>query len=83
MRRSSGAASVTRPFFVDDDVLELRTADSTGQVGGIRLTRQPLEAWFTSPAGFGDAEILHPDLGALAAVINNWSGRDAVHAGAL
>lgn len=82
VHREQAPCPISRPFFVDDEIMELRTANRAGNLCGIRMTRRPLEAWFTSPDGFTDDEILHPDLAVVAAVISQWSGREAFHAGA-
>ncbi len=80
--RSIGPCPVERPTVIGDDWAAVRTADQTGQVGGIRVDRDPLTASLTSPGGFSDDAVIHPDLGFLAAVVNRWAGREVFHAGA-
>jgi hypothetical protein len=82
INRSIGPCPVQRPYVVGDDRAEVRIADQTGRVGGIRIDRDPLTASFTSPGGFSDDAMIHPDLGFLAAVVAKWSGREVFHAGA-
>ena len=82
IERVVGPCTVKQRYFVSDEWAEYCTLDQTGQVGGVRMDREPLTVRFTSPGGFSDAAVLHPALGLIAAVANRWSGRDVFHAGA-
>lgn len=76
--RSSGwdAPSLDR---LGDEKAELRLHGG----GCIRIARSPLRATFATPSPLGDAELVHPLLGAAAAVASHWLGREAFHAGAV
>jgi hypothetical protein len=82
IQRVVGPSTLKQPYFVGEEWAEFRTLDQTGQVGGVRMDREPLTVRFTSPGGFSDAAVIHPALGLIAAVANRWSGRDVFHAGA-
>ncbi|MGH3004321.1 MAG: hypothetical protein ACRDOS_00140 [Gaiellaceae bacterium] len=62
-----------------DDRAELRLHGG----GCIRIARSPLRATFATPSPLADAELVHPLLGAAAAVAAHWLGREAFHAGAV
>ncbi|MGH3611029.1 MAG: hypothetical protein ACRDRK_00090 [Pseudonocardia sp.] len=77
-----GRAIAIEQGSLGDHRAEFRVLDQTDQPGCARIDRKPLTARFTSPGGFGDAEMIHPNLGLLAAIANRWLGRQAIHAGA-
>ena len=83
VERVVGAASrLENDVFVGGEWAGYDTLDQHGQIGSVRLDRESLRARFTSPGGFSDHAMVHPNLGMIAAVTNYWLGRDAFHAGA-
>lgn len=83
VERVVGAASrLENRVFIGGEWAGYDTLDQHGQIGSVRLDREPLRVRFTSPGGFSDHAMVHPDLGVIAAIANYWLGRDAFHAGA-
>ena len=70
------------PYLVNDERAEFCTRDQTDQIGSVHLDRLTMTARFTSPGGFSDNAVVHPDLGLLGAIAQRWGGRDVFHGGA-
>ena len=84
IRAESEAAAASRVVDGDDALVEY--ADDSAVIhllaGRIELNRSPLSAVLQLSRLPTLHELLHPYLGAIAAVAARWLGRDAVHAGA-
>jgi hypothetical protein len=68
---------------VEEAIGDDSAAVSFGATGSIVVDRAAATATITSPARPSDAALLHPHLGAVAAVVNRWLGRPSFHGGGL
>jgi hypothetical protein len=72
IERVGGPSTVKHRYFVGDEWAEFRMLDQTGQVGGVRVDREPLTVRFTSPGGFARRCRDSSCSGHIAAVANRW-----------
>jgi hypothetical protein len=66
------------PSTLDEEAADLALIGG----GRLRISRGSHDAFFTLAARPSDAELLHPYLAPAAALFWQWSGREAIHAGA-
>jgi hypothetical protein len=66
-----------------DAIEESRASLAFGEAGSIAVDCKRASVTITSPVRPTDAELVHPCLGAIAAVASRWLGRQSFHAGAV